>query len=703
MTVAAFLPVLLLPALAPAAPSPATAPRLPTVQVTATRIAQEAREVPAAIAVIEGERLQRPGLGVNLSEKLREVPGLLARERQNYAQDLQVSIRGFGARATFGIRGIRLFLDGIPATMPDGQGQVSNFNLASAARIEVLRGPFSALYGNAAGGVIQVFTADGADEPGLRLGLVAGGDDARRGTLDWRGASGALEHVIDYTHFSTGGYREHSAAVRESFNAKLKYSPGANDRILLLANALDSPQAQDPLGLSQAQMDEDPRQATAAAELFDTRKSVRHQQLGFVWEHETASAGSLRLQLHAGERRVVQYLSVPVAAQANPLSGGGVVDLDSDFAGLDARWSLDTEAAGRPLRLVLGIDADRQRQHRLGFENFAGGELGVRGELRRDQFDHVENSDLYLQGEWSLSDATRLLAGLRRSTVRFDSKDQYITAANPDDSGRADYSATTPVLGLSHRLGAHWSTYASFGRGFETPTFDELGYRPDGSAGLNFALQPARTRSFEVGARAAFDHGAEIELSAFRADTRDELAVASNSGGRSTYRNTGSARRQGIEASLLWPLAAHWRASFAGTWMQATYRDDFLACAGSPCPAPTVAVAAGADIPGVPKAWLSVGAEWLPSSRWSARMESRYVGSMAVDSARPLRAAGYAVVDAELIRRLSSLSQGARAFLRVENLLGRSYAGSVIVNEANARYFEPSPGRSVFAGVDLRW
>jgi iron complex outermembrane receptor protein len=696
--------MLLSPALlAPAAQEIATPPRLPTVQVTATRSPRAVQDLPASVAVVSKERLERPGPGVNLSEKLQEVPGLLARERQNYAQDLQVSVRGFGARATFGIRGIRLFLDGIPATMPDGQGQVSNFNLASAGRIEVLRGPFSALYGNAAGGVIQVFTADGADEPGLRLTLGAGSHDTQRSTLDWRGAEGALDYVIDYTRFRSDGFRAHSAAERESFNAKLQFSPGAHDRFVLVANGLDSPESEDPLGLTAAQMADDPRQAPAAALLFDTRKAVRHQQAGMVWEHDAAWAGSLRLQLHAGERRVVQFLSVPVAAQANPLSGGGVVDLDSDFAGADLRWSLEMPLAGRPLRVVLGLDADRQHQHRLGFENFSGSELGVRGALRRDQLDHVGNSDIYAQGDWSLSENTNLMAGLRRSRVRFRSEDRYVTAANPDDSGRVDHAATTPVWGLSHRFGRAWTAYASAGRGFETPTFDELGYRPDGSAGLTFDLRPARTRSVEAGLRGAFANGGSLDFSLFRANTRDELAVASNSGGRSTYRNIGAARRQGAEAALLWPLGHGWKLDFTGTWMQADYRDAFLACAGSPCGAPTVPVAAGADIPGVPRAWGSLGLEWKSDRGWWTRVGARHVGSVLVDSAKRARAAAYTVVDAEATRRFSFAGAQARAFLRIENLFDRRYAGSVIVGEANGRYFEPAPGRGLFAGLDLRW
>jgi len=558
------------------------------------------------------------------------------------------------------------------------------------------------LYGNAAGGVIQVFTADGADDPGLRLSLGAGSFGAQRETLDWRGADGALDYVLDYTHFRTDGYRDHSAASRESFNARLKYSPDASDRLVLVANGLDAPEAEDPLGLTQAQMEADRRQATAAALLFDTRKSVRHQQLGLVWEHDV-STGSLRVQAHAGERRVVQFLSVPVSAQSNPLSAGGVVDLDSDFSGVDLRWSVSTHALGRPLQWVLGVDADRQRQHRLGFENFSGSELGVRGALRRDQMDRVGNADAYLQGEWSLTDATELMAGLRHSRVHFESSDNYVRTGNPDDSGEVSYSATTPVLGLSHRLGPAWTAYASFGRGFETPTFDELGYRPDGSAGLNFDLEPARTRSVEAGLRASFAQGGTMDFTAFRADTRDELAVASNSGGRSTYRNIGDARRQGFEAAVLWPLSHGWMLDFAGTWMQAEYRNDFLACAGSPCPAPTVPVAAGADIPGVPRAWASLGFEWQSGAGWWTRLGARHVGSVLVDSARALRADGYTVVDAEASYKFAMLGSASCAFLRLENLFDQHYAGSVIVGEANGRYFEPAPGRSLFAGLDLRW
>src|SRR5204863_1963465 len=133
----------------------------------ATRAPQSALEVPASIDRIYGDEIREDRGQVNLSESLGRVPGIVVQNRQNYAQDLQIQSRGFGARSTFGVRGIRLVADGIPATMPDGQGQASTFALGSAERIEVLRGPFSALYGNASGGVIAVDTQDPPKQPTL--------------------------------------------------------------------------------------------------------------------------------------------------------------------------------------------------------------------------------------------------------------------------------------------------------------------------------------------------------------------------------------------------------------------------------------------------------------------------------------------------------------------------------------------------------
>ena len=683
-----------------AAPPPEEIPTLQRVQVTATRTPQDAQGVPASISVVPLRDEPRDVLGSTVAERLSGVPGVLARSRQNYAQDEQLSIRGFGTRASFGIRSVRLYVDGIPATMPDGQGQLSHFPLLDGERLEVLRGPFSSLYGNAAGGVLQLFTVDGASPGEAAVEGAVGSDGNRRIGGEVRDALGDVGYVVGFNHFATDGYRDHSRARRTLLNAKLTAKRG-DSRLTLVANALSAPRAEDPLGLDRTQFRGDPRQAVEGAHRFNTRKSVAQRQLGATIERDIG-ASQLRLLAYAGEREVTQYLAIPVAAQANPLSGGGVVDLSSPYSGLDVRWSASIDAGGRPLDVVAGVSFDRQKQDRHGFENFAGTELGVRGALRLSQDDEVRAFDQYAQATWHPSDAWMLMAGVRHSDVRFRSRDRFVTAGNPDDSGALRYRATTPVAGLGWKPSPYWYAFAAWGRGFETPTFNELAYRSDGGSGPNFGLRPARTRSVEAGVRFARG-GAASELVFFRSDTRDELTVATSSGGRNTFQNAGAARRQGVEWSARWPMGGAWRGEFAATWMEATFRDGFLACSTSPCASANTPVPAGTRIPGVPHVSAYAALQWGSEEAWHLRLDAQHVGAISVNNFDDERAPAYTIFGASGGYGFRAGDGDGRVFLAIGNVFDRRYAGSVIVNEGNRRYYEPAPGRSLTLGFRWRW
>lgn len=672
---------------------------LDRVVVTARLEQVPAFDTPASTTVVDLDASSRAG--VNLSEFLDGVPGLIARDRQNYAQDTQLSIRGFGARATFGVRGIRLYADGIPATMPDGQGQISHFNLLGGGRVEVMRGPFSALYGNSSGGVVQLWSAEPTEQPEVVAQASIGRDDSRTVSTRVRGTTGPVGFNIAAQRFETEGYRDHSAAERASVNARFAFDLGSAGELAVVANHLDAPDAQDPLGLTRDQAQADPRQATAAAHAFNTRKSVQQSQLGLLYSLPLG-AHTLRASTWAGDRQVEQFLPVPVAAQANPLNSGGVIDLDNGFGGMDTRWSWRGELAGRPAEFHAGVNFERQRQNRRGYENFNGDALGVRGALRRDEHNRVENFDQYAQAWWQFSPHWSLLLGARHSEVRFFSRDDYLTASNPDDSGRTAYSQTTPVAGLVFAPGEELRLYASAGRGFETPTFNELGYRADGGAGLAFDLRPAISRNFELGAKWRNQAGARAEAALFRADTDDELAVARNIGGRSSYRNVGSARRQGAELSAGFPLAEAWSLQVAYTWLDAHFRNAFPICTTSGCTNPGMLVPAGTRIPGTARQQLQATLEWQRDD-WTATLEGVGAGDVAVNDAGSASAPGYFLINAALGRQWTIGTQRIDAFLRIDNLLDQSYIGSVIVNEGNGRYYEPGAGRGVLVGLRWRW
>ncbi len=675
---------------------------LDRVRVVSTRLRQvSAFDTPASVTTVEIDG-RAASDGVDVSDLLRGVPGLLARDRQNYAQDTQLSLRGFGARSTFGVRGVRLYADGIPATMPDGQGQVSHFALAGAERIEVLRGPFSALYGNSSGGVVQIFSADGEAPTLGHVQASVGRDDSRSLGASLRGANGAFGYALAGNVFETDGWRDHSAAQRRSLNARLHFDLPGEGRVQLVANRFDTPDAQDPLGLTWAQARENPRQATPVAKQFDTRKSVAQDQAGLVYEQPLGGGHALRAMAYAGQRAVEQFLPLPVAAQANPLNAGGVIDLDGDYGGADLRWSWRGELAGREFEVTAGAGFDRQDQHRRGYENFSGDTLGVRGTLRRDERNRTDDFDQYVQAWWRFAPRWSLLAGARRSRVRFAANDGYVTAQNPDDSGRVEYAQTTPVAGLAFAPNDDLRFYLSAGRGFETPTFNELGYRADGNAGLAFDLKPAVSRNLELGGKWRSGRGASLEAALFRADTDDELAVARNVGGRSSYRNVGRARREGFELAAALPLGERWRLDLAYTWLDARFRDGFPVCTASGCSNPSVQVAAGARIPGTAQQQIDARLGWQAGG-WEAALEAAGVGAVVANDPGTARAPGYVLLGAEFAREWRFGTQSLRGFARIDNLLDKAYVGSVIVNEGNGRYYEPGPGRALLLGLRWQW
>ncbi len=682
-------------------------------------------EAPHAASVLDADELRAGGPMINLSESLARVPGIVANNRSNYAQDLQLGSRGFGARASFGVRGLRLLADGIPASGPDGQGQVSHFDIASASRVEVVRGPFSALYGSSSGGVVSLVSSAPAERR-VRLDADAGsfGLVQSRFTVEaplpGLGAGWSLR--ASASAMEIGGFRPQSAAERRLATLRLARDDG-RDRVVFVVNGLDQP-AQDPLGLTRAQFDADPSQTASIAlpqaepgqpDRFDTRKDTTQSQAGVSWRRRLDAGALAESQLAAwtGRRSVTQWQSIPVGTQFNAVTPsiterhpGGVIDFDRRYGGLDARlvwrWAL---AEGRALQLVTGAALERSDEDRRGFENFSGPPatrlLGVTGRLRRDENNRLDSRDLFAQADWSLAANWALAAGLRVTRVRYASADRYIVGANGDDSGTLAFAARSPVVSLQWRGSERLRAYLSLGRGFEAPTLGEVSYRPDGGSGFNSALLPQRSRQAELGLKWRQADGTALELALFEARTADEIAVASNRGGRSSFRNVGRTTRRGAELALALPLSAQWRAQLALTLLDARYDDAFTVCAAPPCTTPTLPVPAGNRIAGTQPRSLFAELAWQALPPLELAVEVRGQGRVPVNDLNSDFAAGHGLVGLRA-RWTQALPQGRVELLaRVDNLADRAVAGSVIVGEANGRFFEPAPPRNALLAV--RW
>jgi iron complex outermembrane recepter protein len=691
------------------------------VIITASGAERRAFDTPYAVGVVTAEDLRASGPMVNLSEVLARVPGIVANNRSNFAQDLQINSRGFGARATFGVRGLRLYSDGIPACGPDGQGQVSHFDLAGASRLEVLRGPFTALYGSSSGGVISLVSSS-PTERRVALELDAGSD----GLQQWRFAlagpiEGGFSVRAQVSRLQSDGFRPQSEAQRSLGNVRLGWDRGA-DRVVLVLNSMNQP-ALDPLGLTRAQFEANPDETTSVAlpqdqlgqaDRFNTRKNTAQNQAGASWRHRFEGAGPLvesQVSAYRGRRSVTQWQAIPVATQFNATAPtlterhpGGVIDFDRDYRGLDARLMWRWPLAGeRALQLVAGAAVESSVEERRGFENFVGAapvrQLGVTGRLRRDESNSVRSRDVFAQAEAELAAQWAATAGVRSGRVNYASTDRYVSGSNLDDSGELAYRYTNPVVALQWRPSRQLNVYLSAGRGFEAPTLGELAYRPDGASGFNTDLKAQTSRQVELGAKwraSGFHPGSAWSLDAavFDAQTDNEIGIATNRGGRSTFRNVGRTQRRGAEVALQAPLAERWRALLSLSWLDASYTDGFAVCAALPCLNPTEPVPAGNRIAGTLQRSAYAELAWTPLPALELAWEARGQGRLPVNDVNSDFAAGFGLM-ALRARWQVELPVGHLDLLaRLDNLTDRRVVGSVIVNDGNSRFFEPAPGRS---------
>ncbi|EKU39236.1 MULTISPECIES: TonB-dependent receptor family protein [Acinetobacter] len=667
---------------------------LPTLHVEATRTDTTYLQTPASVFRIDAPQVDTSSQ-VNLTEVVKGIPSLQLRNRENYAQDLQLSMRGFGARSTFGVRGIRLYVDGIPATMPDGQGQTSNIDLSSLDHVEVLTGPFSSLYGNSSGGTILTSTKEGQGKDSIELSYSGGSHDkSRAGLVLQGGAKGANEpsYVISSSYFDTDGYREHSGAEKVLNNAKLSWNLDDGSKINWITNYVKI-HADDPQGLTRDQWNANPKQQVPFLKQFNVRKDIEQTQTGVTWSKPINDKNELYAMAYLGNRQVTQYQSIPKSTQDASINhAGGVIDFERDYYGADFRWT------GKELlpntTLSVGVALDAMDEDRKGFENFnlVNGKpsYGDKGNLRRDEDNTLWNIDPYLQASWQFLPTWRLDTGVRYSNVHYKSKDNYLS--NGDDSGKTDYSKVLPSAALSWQILPELMAYVSYAKGFETPTFTEMAYRPDGESGFNFDLTASTSDTYETGLKSQNQFG-DFTLAVFQTKTKDDIVSAGNSNGRSTFRNADKTLREGVEVAWNKKLWRDLTATASYTYLDATFDADIPAL-GSIAQIPS-----GNAIPGIAKNQAYASLAWQPSQGLYGGVDVQYMDKVYVNDTNNDAAPSYSVTSANVGYAWVMGDWKVNSFARVDNLFDKNYAGSVIVNDGNGRYFEPADGRNWSAGL----
>ena len=677
--------------------------QLPTIKVEATRTNTEYLKTPATIFRIDAPQ-HTESAGVNLTEVVKGIPGIQLNNRENYAQDLQLSMRGFGARSTFGVRGVRLYVDGIPATMPDGQGQTSNIDLSSLDHIEILTGPFSSLYGNSSGGTLLTTTKEGQGKDSIELGYSGGSHDKNRTGLVLQGGakrSNQPSYVISSSYFDTDGYREHSAARKVLNNAKLTWNLDDGSKINWITNYVKI-NADDPQGLTRDQWQANPKQQVPFLKQFDVRKEIEQTQTGVTWNKPIDDKNEIYMMGYVGNRQVTQYQSIPKSTQdANKNQAGGVIDFGRNYYGADLRWT------GKELlpntTFSVGMALDAMNEDRKGYENYimVNGQpsYGVKGNLRRDEDNTLWNLDPYLQASWQFLPAWRLDTGVRYSNVHYKSDDHYIVIGNtvketnPDDSGKTEYSKILPSAALSWQIMPELLAYFSYAKGFETPTFTEMAYNPDPNiSGFNFGLKASTSDTYEAGLKSQNRLG-DFTLAVFQTKTKDDIVSAGSSNGRSTFRNADKTLREGVELTWNKQLWHDLVLNTSYAYLDATFDADV------PANGSVAAIASGNQIPGIAKNQAYVSLAWKPKTGFYGGVDAQYKDKIYVDDKNSDAAPSYTVVAAYAGYAWQMQDWQLNVYSRVDNMFDKNYVGSVIVNDGNSRFFEPADGRNWSAGL----
>lgn len=682
------------------------------VVVTATRVEQNSFDLPVAIDVVEAKDIQTGQLQMQLSESLIRVPGITAQNRNNQAQDPQISTRGFGSRSTFGVRGVRVYVDGIPLTMPDGQGQPGVVDLSAIRSIEVMRGPFSALYGNSSGGVIQMLTENAPQTPEVGGTVMFGSYDTKRQILNAAGSLDGVEYLLNVSNFETDGFRDNNKGHKEQATAKFKFNISDDTKLTTLVNWFDQT-AQDPLGLDrQRAFSKSTREdAVAAAKLAGTGVERDHAQVGFNLEHAFNENNKISLIPYVGTRRNAQTLTTTPLATV--LRGPGATstnfcnttrgtcarlsEIDREFYGMDARWDNAGNIADLPYTLSLGLTYGKSTDDRKDTNILNNG--FVVNVANRNEENISKNFDQYIQGKLSVSPAIDIHAGARHTKVRLEVEDNLLTV-NGDNSGSVEYQKTTPVIGAVWKATDTLNFYANFGKGFETPTFIEAAF-DNVTAGVaskpNLNLKASESNNAEIGLKTFLNDNTRLNLTLYHITTKNEIVTDSTVAGRSSFTNANDTKRTGAEFSVESTFDNGLSTYFAYTLLNAKFDSDYTTTSGN-------FIASGNRIPGTYRSQIYGEVAWrYQPLGFNMALEGRHNSKVYVDDRNTDTAPSYTVFNLRAGFEQNYANWSFREYLRVENMFDKDYVGSVRINDGNRLFYETSPDRNYLLGLSASY
>ena len=660
----------------------------PTV-VTATRYATNSFDLPLSIDAVTGSEIRDARTGANLSEIAPRIPGVVINYRATAAQELSISTRGFGARSQFGVKGIRIYADGIPLNSADGQGQAGSINIDTLGQIEFLRGPFSALYGNSSGGVVQAFTRDGAKDPTLTVGVSSGTWHTNKQSITAEGQAGPVNYILNTYQYVSDGYRDFSQYRRDNFNGKISYQFSPDTKFTVVGNYMDQPYTNDPNALTPAQFAANSRDSGTSAKSTNSRLYRVNSYGGIIIDHNLSEKDSLRLMAYNGSRSNLQYLTT-----------GAASEIIRDTEGFDLRWTRKDLFLNRPLNFTAGLAYDSMEdiRSRYTYTNGVRYDLGYERDKNRREEQKAFNVDQYLQASYEPTDRLLVIAGLRHSRVNIQNNDLWLgETVSKDSTGQVTYTNTSPVAGVTFKVTPTLNVYANYGRGFETPTFAEMTYSTTEGAGPNLSMVPTKSKNYEIGLKAFLTSNTRINVALFKVESKNEIVVSkTNASSQNVYDSIANTERNGIELSLDSRLPYNFNFYQTYTYLDSEFKNSFSNYVGTTL----TSVNAGNRLAGVYKNTAYTELSWkYPALNFSSAIENIYFSDVnGYDSnAGANKADAFSIVNLRASLKQSYSNWNFSEFARAENVFDEKYVGNVRVN--NSATFEPGAPRNYTVGV----
>lgn len=650
--------------------------------ITATRQDAQLGNVPASVSVIDQDSIQLGQPQLSLAESISSIPGLFAQNQTNYAQDLRVSIRGAGSRASFGIRGIQIYIDGIPATTTDGQGGVDDIDLGSTQRVEVIRGPASALYGSSSGGVINLMSEKGPETPFVQFSATRGAYDMGKYQFKAGGRAGDVNYMFNVSRLDYEGYRDNAEVEHDMLNSRFDYQPSPDSNMTIIFNAVDSPVANDPGGLNAAAVEADRTQARDANLTYAGGEALDQQRLGVVYTSDFSETQSLTVRNFYLWRDFKTFL---------PFESEGVSAFERFFSGGGIKYDQTGQLAGLPNQTTLGIDYSIQRDDRTRYDNLQG----VQGSLTQDQGEHARGYGIYVRNDTQINERLNLVVGGRYDGLKLSINDHFL--ANADQSGTLKFHEFSPMIGLTYALAENIRLYSKYGTAFETPTFTEIaGPGGDlGDAGISLSgftdVKAQQARSLEVGLRGQLASQLDFDIVVYQMTVDDEVVNTATLGSRGVFENADT-ERFGFEALGIYAINDQLQLTGSYTFSDFTF-DSF----------PTNTAAEGNNLPLIPEHQFFTELKYETGTGLFAIIDYLWVDEIYTNNANTATSDAYGVANLRVGHSFTSNNLRIQPFLGVKNLTDEEYNDNARPNAFGGRFYEPAPERNIYAGANIRY